>query len=218
MKSVRPSHFHSLRKIDGRSFITPMKFSLKDSAACNVSLLRTSAKQPAFKLMTTTLSQISSLRPATTISGTRGGSPEPGAPKSLSQMVKQAVDWVDDGCLHRVAPADAGPAYHPRTLLAIMTYGYAREIYSSADIEDMLRRDQRFRQLCQNEFPDARVFRRFRRENRQVLQNCLFEVLRWLLSTPGPHASTPITDEDIALAASRRMSAAMFIDSMEQLE
>jgi transposase len=168
--------------------------------------------------MTTTLSQISSLRPGTTLSPARTDSRAAPAPQSLSQAVQQTVRSVDDARLRRVAPKDAGPAYDPRTLLAIMTYSYAREIYSSADIEDMLRRDQPFRQLCQNEFPGSRIFRRFRRENREVLQNCLFEVLRWVMSAPGPDSPNPITDDDIALATSRRMSAAMFVDSMEQFE
>ena len=168
--------------------------------------------------MTTTLTQISSLRPGTAVSGSRPEALAPAAPDSLSQAVQQAVRWVDDARLRRVAPKDAGPAFDPRTLLGIMTYSYAREIYSSADIEDMLRRDQPFRQLCQNEFPGARIFRQFRRENREVLQGCLFEVLRWVMSAPGPDGPNPITEEDIALATSRRMSAAMFIDSMEEME
>jgi hypothetical protein len=38
------------------------------------------------------------------------------------------------------------------------------------------------------------------------------------MSAPGPDSPNPITDDDIALATSRRMSAAMFVDSMEQFE
>jgi len=166
--------------------------------------------------MTTTLSQISSLRPATVVTGSRAESTEPPILQSLSQAVQHAVRWVDDAALRRVAPQNAGPGFEPRTLLAVMTYCYAREIYSSIDIEEMLRRDQPFRNLCQNEFPGARVFRKFRRENRDVLQGCLFQVLHWVLGpAQGPSV---ISDEDIALAASRRMSAATFVDSMEQLD
>jgi transposase len=170
--------------------------------------------------MTTTLSQISALRPGTSVIGTRPVTSDPPSPQSLSQAVQQTVRWVDDSALRRVAPREAGPAFEPRTLLAILTYCYAREIYGSADIEDRMRRDEPFRRLCKNEFPGARVFRRFRRENREVLQNCLYEVLRWLMSGSGAptQGTTAITDEDIALAASRRMSAAMFVDSMEQFD
>ena len=168
--------------------------------------------------MTTTLSQISSLRPATVFTGARAESAEPPTLQSLSQAVQHAVRWVDDAALRRVAPQDAGPGFEPRTLLAVMTYCYAREIYSSIDIEEMLRRDQPFRNLCQNEFPGARVFRKFRRENRDVLQNCLYQVLQWLLAGTAAQGPTVISDEDIALATSRRMSAATFVDSMEQLD
>src|SRR5262245_35140464 len=102
--------------------------------------------------MTTTLSQISPPRPGTSVSNTRAEFSESAAPRTLSQAVQQAVRWVDDSVLRRVAPSNAGPGFEPRTLLAVMTYCYAREIYSSIDIEELIRTDQPFRQLCQNEY------------------------------------------------------------------
>jgi len=42
---------------------------------------------------------------------------------------------------------------------------YAREIYGSLAVEDEMRRDRAFVDLCLHEFPDARALRKFRRHN-----------------------------------------------------
>ena len=138
-----------------------------------------------------------------------------GQPSSLSQAVRQAVRAVDDCALRRVARLDAGIAFAPRTLLAVMTYCYAKGIYGSADIEDVLRRDKPYRELCRNEFPGPRVFRRFRRENREVLQSCLERVLRFVMASEMAPESVGVGAGEAALEASRRMGVAMFMDSME---
>lgn len=65
-----------------------------------------------------------------------------------------------------------------------------------------------FRDLCGQEFPDARVLRRFRRLNRDLLQHTLTAALRMLLA---PERSDAALQE----AAMRRIGTAMFIDSME---
>jgi hypothetical protein len=139
----------------------------------------------------------------------------PRLPQSVSQAVQLAIRGVEDHALQRVARADAGPAFEPRMLLVIMTYCYAKEIFSSADIEEFLRMDQRYRNLFRNEYPDARVFRRFRRENRQVLQSCLARTLRFVLSAALPPEAEAPGETQISLEAAHRMTKATFIDSME---
>jgi transposase len=126
--------------------------------------------------------------------------------------VRSAVREIEEAALQPVARRDAGVAFEPRTLLALLSYCYAREIYGSAAIEDVLRRDANFRQICQNEFPGARVIRRFRRENREALHRCLTTALCALADGHGP----TMTDKAaMAEDASRRIMKAMFIDSME---
>jgi transposase len=71
-------------------------------------------------------------------------------PLSLVQAVQKAVRVTDESLLRRVARLDAGLAFQPRTLLAMITFCYAKEIYGSEQIEDVMRRDLNFRQLCQN--------------------------------------------------------------------
>jgi hypothetical protein len=114
-----------------------------------------------------------------------------------------------------VARQDAGLAFEPRTLLALLSYCYAREIYGSVDIEDVLRRDANFRQICHNEFPGARLIRRFRRENREALHRCLAAALRALAKGELAAEDGEAADAAIAEDATRRIMKAMFIDSME---
>jgi transposase len=114
-----------------------------------------------------------------------------------------------------VARRDAGLAFEPRTLLALLSYCYARDIYGSAQVEDVLRRDVNFRQICNNEFPGARVIRRFRRENREALHRCLTAALRAQAEGAVQTASNKVAEAALVEDASRRIMKAMFIDSME---
>jgi hypothetical protein len=100
---------------------------------------------------------------------------------TLGGVVLQVVRQVDEREIRRVAALNAGLAYRPLTLLALVTYCYATEIYGSADIESLMRRDATFRAQCGNEFPDWRAIRRFRRENREAIHRSLVETFRRLI-------------------------------------
>src|SRR5688572_5624378 len=163
----------------------------------------------------TTLEPRTNLRPSRTLdsripvqSGTSGQQP-------LTQAVRSAVSEIEEAALRRVARPDAGLAFEPRTLLALLSYCYARDIFGSADIEDVLRRDGNFRQICNNEFPGARVIRRFRRDNREALHRCLTTALRSLAGSQPQPASGESLLAAIAEDATRRIMKAMFVDSME---
>lgn len=137
------------------------------------------------------------------------------APTSLTRAVRAAVRATDEGTLRPIARRDAGFAYEPTTLLTLLSYCYARDIFASADVEDILRRDAIFRQLCNNEFPGRCLIRRFRRENREALQRCLADVLRTISASsrhavPG-HEMNQVDPDD---EAGRRIMKAVFIDSM----
>jgi histone H3/H4 len=125
------------------------------------------------------------------------------------------VRAIEEAALQPVARHEAGLAFEPRTLLALLSYCYARDIYGSVEIEDVLRRDANFRRVCNNEFPGARVIRRFRRENRQAIHRCLTAALcslaEGVLKTADNEAAKTAVAEDV----SRRIMKAMFIDSME---
>ena len=137
-------------------------------------------------------------------------------PESLMKAVQAAVLDTDAESLQPVARPDAGVAYQPRTMLALLTYCYAREIYGSEAVEDVMRRDLDFRQLCQNEFPGARMIRRFRRDNREELRSCLVAALRFMaMKKLEQGIVTGVKEAYLSEEANRRIIMAMFIDNME---
>ncbi|HXJ57501.1 MAG TPA: transposase [Verrucomicrobiae bacterium] len=139
----------------------------------------------------------------------------PQKPRTLTEAVRVAVRTVDKKTLRRVACHTAGLAYQPQALLGLLTYCYARRLFGSEDIEDLMRRDADFRQLCQNEFPHARLLRRFRKENPQAVRFCLVAALRFLAEKQtevglGP----PVEQAQLEAEASHRITMAIFIDRM----
>ncbi len=135
---------------------------------------------------------------------------------TLTQAVQAAVRDLDENTLRLVARRDAGLAFQPKALLALLTYCYAREIYGSEAVEDVMRRDDNFRQLCHNEFPGARLIRRFRRDNREPLRLCLIAALRFLaVQKLQAGVVTNVKDTHLVEEANRRIIMAMFIDNME---
>jgi hypothetical protein len=97
---------------------------------------------------------------------------------SLARAVLEAVETVSQASLQPVARREAGIAYQPRTLLALLTYAYGLGIYASADIEAMMRADRNFRRLCAGEFPRWQLLRRFRRANADAIRDCLAETFK----------------------------------------
>ena len=164
----------------------------------------------------TTLEPRTNLRPSRTLEPRcKGEEVQASGRRSLTQAVRSAVRAIEEAALQRVARRDAGLAFEPRTLLALLSYCYARDIFGSAEIEDVLRRDANFRQICNNEFPGALVIRRFRRENREALHRCLTAALRLLAEGEPKTVAGEAAETAMAEDAGRRIMKAMFIDSME---
>jgi hypothetical protein len=135
---------------------------------------------------------------------------------SLAETLQAAARGVDTDKIRPIAPPDGGPGCRPRTLLTLLAYCYASQIYCSEDVEAVLRRDTNFRSLCGDRLPDARVIRRFRRENREALEVCLVAALRFVAEQKVAQGLiTRVKDERIAEEARRRVIMAMFTDSME---
>ena len=134
--------------------------------------------------------------------------------RSLAKAVEAAVQAVDSSTLTAVAPVDAGLALQPKALLALLAFSYARQIYASLDIETSLRGDSNFRLLCREQFPDARILRRFRRENRKALHTCLTAALRFLAEQKVAQGLvTHVNEAHVTEEANRRVIMAMFTDS-----
>lgn len=154
-----------------------------------------------------------------------------GGVNSLTSAVLQAVDGMTCGALQPIARPDAGVAYHPRTLLALLTYAYALGVYASSEVEAMMRADANFRRLCGGEFPHEHALKRFRRANADAIRNCLEQtlkiiskgernqpvyvgVLRSAWKRDGNQQGESWDDVQIAAEATERVDRAIWIDSM----
>ena len=140
-------------------------------------------------------------------------------PRSLAQAVQGAVRAFDGSKLRPVARHDAGLAFQPKVLLAVLSYCYARKIYATKDVKGIMERDGEFRQHCQNELPGTQIIRRFRSENREPVSLCLKEALRFEAEQKVKEGIvTRVSDTQLAEEARRRLITAMFTDSIKRDE
>ncbi len=137
-------------------------------------------------------------------------------PQSLAEAVQAAVRTVEAGAFRAMPRPGEGLVERPQSLMALLAYSYARGIYSSREIEEALWRDDALRELSGREIPRARELRRFRREHREAVCQCLKAALIFLArhfgssTTPDATADARWTEE-----ANVRLMKAMFIDQME---
>jgi hypothetical protein len=142
--------------------------------------------------------------------------PDNRPPRSLAQAVELAVGHVDAASLELVAPTDAGPAFEPGKVLALLTFCYARQLYSSSAIAAKLRRDLNSIRINGNPFPDAAMLKRFRCINRGALDFCLKSALLFLAEEKVRQGFvTHVKERHIISEASRRIVMAMFTDDLE---
>ena len=136
--------------------------------------------------------------------------------RALVTAVQAAVRRVDENTLKSEARHESGPAVHPKVLLALLSFCYARQTYGSQAVVAWLRREGSFHQFSPDALPDASALCRFRRENREPLQRCLSETLRLLAEEKvAAGVVTKVSEASLAEEASRRIIMAMFVDSME---
>lgn len=140
---------------------------------------------------------------------------------ALVQGVLQAIHCVEASQLCPVAPDEAGIAFQPKTLLAILAYTYAMGILSSKEVEHALQNDPLVRLLCQDELPNREVLSHFRRCNRHALRfilhtACMSTMHPTLSSIPAhlvlPDSQHAIDDSVRVQALSRRVTG--LIDSL----
>lgn len=138
----------------------------------------------------------------------------------LHEIVLQAVRQVNPRVLAAVAPPGAGVAFESKTLLTLLTWCYTSQIYSSEDIEELMREDREFRLRCENEFPRCRTLRRFRRCNAPVIEQCMAEVLsrqEALAPDAGGWPYAPAVElQPFRREAARRVDIARFVDHMTE--
>ena len=135
--------------------------------------------------------------------------------RTLVGLVLNAVDDLNEAHLRPIAARNAGPAYQPRILLALLAYSYAVGNFASGDIERTLHEDVMFRFLCGNEYPTRALIRRFRRQNRDALVHCLQSICRHASQMRLPQApqNNGTSQDWIATQVEDRIEKALWMDS-----
>jgi hypothetical protein len=129
---------------------------------------------------------------------------------TLAQAVEAAVRKLDGRSLVTVAGLQA------TALLAVLTFFYARQNYSSKEIAAHLQNDFNSVRILNDGFPDALLLKRFREANRGALAFCLESALTFLAREKIQQGSiTHVKETNIAQEARRRITMAMFVDSLE---
>lgn len=126
----------------------------------------------------------------------------------LTQLALEAVQDEDVA----VGEFRAGPGcqgYQHRMLLTLMSYAYARGVFSSEELQDRVRTDADLRYLCAREFPEAESLRLFRRREWPRLNRTLVRLLERCV-----RIRMPDWTGDVALEAVSRMERAAAADSL----
>ena len=163
----------------------------------------------------TTLENESRLRPARVMPHSAFQNFLTPNPRTLEQAIHKSVCAVGDEALKPWTPDD-GMFAQTRALLGLLTFCYARQIYASTDLSDIARRDEDFTRLSGEGVPAAKVIRRFRAENREVVHRCLVAALHFLVEQKiSLGVLTKVSDAQLAEEANRRIIMATFLDSLE---
>jgi hypothetical protein len=99
----------------------------------------------------------------------------------LLTMVLNAVQTVDPKRF-TMRPGTK-PEYRPQMMLTLLTYCYAARIYGSQDIEWAMKHSRTVRYICARTYPGWQAIRRFRRQHRDLVMQCLAYVMKqtWAL-------------------------------------
>lgn len=151
-------------------------------------------------------------------------------------IAKAAHDVAEHSATPVVVPKDGG-SIPAETMLGVVSYCYTKGVYASEDIERELVREPLAQQVAHGDLPHPEDIRRFRRLNREAIQQTVEKALAFARrkvveawsptnpfrsSLPGvmPGESLPVDarPEDPAAAAHRdaseRIDKATFIDGM----
>ena len=134
----------------------------------------------------------------------------------LLDAVQAALKKINVTTLRAPANARPGAACQPLALLGLLTFWYARQVYSSPEILARLRLDMARHRLSDDCLPDVAMLREFRSQNRMVLECCLSTTLELTLGQKVSEGMlTHIADGHYASEAKRRVTMGLFTDTLE---
>ena len=125
--------------------------------------------------------------------------------KVLVRLVLDAVQAACDPADEQGSWKTQVPVGRPRILLTLLVYSYASGIYASEQIEDRVTSDPGLRYLSAGARPTWHDLRRFRRQQRPLIQAALAKAIQsvWKLGRwPMPPATEPRSGSWDASAAS----------------
>ena len=150
----------------------------------------------------------------------------------LVKLVLEAVQKVDWSFPPLMTLRQQERRFRPQILLTLLSYSYASGLYESEEIEAGVYSDATLRYLAAKSFPDRRTLRRFRRQQRELIKQCLIHVFKeaWRMKC-GPDMDAPcpwpcyeatvgkpwFTSSDMRqlyFAAEERLDRAVFLDGM----
>lgn len=99
----------------------------------------------------------------------------------LSRVIHTTVEKMDTSIFTPHYPRGGRPPYHPKLLLKVILYAYAKGIYSSRKIAELLRENIYFMWLSGHQTPDFRTINRFRSERmKEIIYTTFFAIVDML--------------------------------------
>lgn len=137
-------------------------------------------------------------------------------PLTLVEHIQTIILAIPESNIHS-SPSELGNCAFPgRTLLALLTYCYATDLFSASDVRRKILADDVLNGLFGRDVPDERQIRRFRKLNRSLLEHCLAAALVYLEFLK-PRLEPACLRDGLLFAdeAKRRILMAACLDSVE---
>jgi len=123
----------------------------------------------------------------------------------LIYLVNDAVSAVAWPLREHEFRVDSSVSFPGEKLLKLEVYCYARGVYGSDDVGEIIRQDPVLRELFPDEVPEGKTLVKFRRENRAVIRDCLLKVFEaaFIIRFGEPDSEAAPVDYCVALALDR---------------
>ena len=96
----------------------------------------------------------------------------------LSRIIHTAIEKMDDQLLFSQYAGGGRPPFHPKMMLKVILYAYAKGIYSSRKIAEQLHENIYFMWLSGHQTPDFRTINRFRSERmKEIIYQTFFSLV-----------------------------------------
>jgi transposase len=103
--------------------------------------------------------------------------------KHLVRVVNEAIEKMDVSALLAKYKGGGTSSYHPKMMLKVLVYAYAKRIYSSRRIAEALRENIYFMWISGENYPDFRTINDFRGSRMKVMIGEVFsQVLQYLIA------------------------------------